>query len=395
MSRLLAQVRQFIPYVIAGVGIYLAMLGWLWWSMWTGAEAITARLAVGDSARNIITLIQASLSVIGLSGLIWFIVAPKRYWKNGVIALTPYVFTWILVKTIGANASFVDPKQSFRFCTFDSDTLVIGGEYDLSEQLRKSPPPYFDPKTGIPLVPCAEAERLKVQLQRKKDSDAKERQAFAESEQKKNREIEFAKQIEEQKRRALLNLRAEIQNGTTQLSQIFASRGSEQVVVRLFENGQAISFRILSSFLNRSTGKLEIQLHIEWKGWFRVNRSYSTDGTLKVALNGDNATWQSKYLDGALLAYMNGAHPAMDLFAEYGIGDLGQVDSENKSVFVLRPNQEKRISFPDSLNFTWVGQFCDDAEAQSGFKSWRDGEQLVYKNTSQTCTYTAALMLPD
>jgi hypothetical protein len=384
VERILERAARVWPFLLAFIALYLGFLAWFWWAVWVGSNSMTEKLAVGDSARDVITFTHAGLSAVGLGAFVWFFLAPRRNWLNGVIALSPYIVTWALVKWLGGSGSIVDPKDVYKYCSFDEDSLTIGGEFDLSPAKRKKPPPYYDPDTGKQLVPCTEARRRKQEIIKERSRVA----AIAAQQQaddlKRRAELE-------QKRRVEVEFREDMQRGLSQLAASYAERAAQQVVTRVFENGQAITARIVSRRFDEQQVKLEMTLHIEWRGWFRSNRSYSTDGMLKVNLNGNNAHWQSTYVDGQLLAYMREMHPQVDVFAEYQLGNLGFIDTGSKSLFALHPGEERRVWGPSGTRYSWITE-CQDAK--EGFVTQPDGEFVLYKNTTSHCTYTVALLPP-
>lgn len=180
MSPLIQRALKLWPLLFVGLGLYIALILWFWSSSYFGAETVAARLAVGDSARKILTILQAFIAFAATGSFVWFLIAPKRNWLHGIWALAPYLFTWIVVTSVGANTSFTK-NTNFKFCNFDQNTLQVSGYYDLSPEELKKPPPYFDPKTGRPMIGCADAER-----QREDTLAARASQSVADAERSKS-----------------------------------------------------------------------------------------------------------------------------------------------------------------------------------------------------------------
>lgn len=366
------------------LAIYLALIGSLWWWTWSQSSDLTARLAVGDSARAILTVVHAAVSFVGATSAIWFFLLPKRKWRYGLIACAPLFFTWILIKTVGGNVDVTNSKNVYKYCTFDPDSLVIAGYYDLARAQRKSPPPYYDPNTGVELVPCAQALRQRDTKLKAREVAERERQRQAELERQRQAELERRKRLDRE-------LRSELVSGLNRLATAYAQRAGQLVVRSVFENGQDIVTQVISQQLDEQSFRLKLRLKIEWRGWFRANRQYSTDGVLSVHLSGQGAVWQSDYVNGNLLAYMRGMHPEVALFAQYRIGHLGYVDPASKALFVMNPGEERHVWWPQGTYARWSGN-CSEASSAIDI-SW-NGDYAALKSKPYSCAVILAVFPP-
>ena len=154
MNPIVQRIVNFWPVVLVGLSLYLGVLAWFWFSSYTGARAVASNLAIGESARQLITMVHACLAFAGAGSFAWFLLAPKRNWQHSLWALAPYVFAWVAVTAFGGNVE-IKTGEDLRFCSFDAQTLQITESYDLPPSTK----PYFSPKTGRKLVPCAEVQR--------------------------------------------------------------------------------------------------------------------------------------------------------------------------------------------------------------------------------------------